>query len=479
MAFIKLLKNNWLITIIIIIGSLLLTWDLNSHTMLFSDAGRDLLVAESSLKTGVVPLMGIPSSVPRFHQGPHTIWLHMVIYLLFGPTTIAYSLVFAFLSILTLIFVYEFMVLYVNKQAAFVSCAILAVSPLAVAHARVPYHIGPIPLALIAFLFAIMRLWEQRPKAIFWVVLSWTLLMQFELALVSLSLVIVYVLWRKKYSVTKNHLMQGFIALMIGYAPQIIHDLTHPISESQLGAFFAWVGYRVVSLFGVTGEHHFTSGHIIRTLDAFTLYGRRIFSTDYIVISIMVVLAFVATSFVLWKKHLTDRLPIGMQLILISTFLLISSYVAHGGPSEAYFPPFPVLLSMILGYGLWLLFNQKSKLLIGGLVAYMLINMFGIVNHNFFVSTTRPFNYGPAIGEQKEILRHIIEASNGKFILASTDPGSKFPAYLDNYRWLLRELNYKESSNGQVFFIDSKDSPLNGYPDRTKTEFITRDVYTN
>ena len=74
------LWQHWFAIIIVILGTLVRVYDLPNRAILFPDAGRDLLVAAQAVKENTLPLLGIPSSVPRFKQGPLTIWLQMGIF---------------------------------------------------------------------------------------------------------------------------------------------------------------------------------------------------------------------------------------------------------------------------------------------------------------------------------------------------------------------------------------------------------------
>lgn len=469
------IKEHWLILVIIILGSFLRTWQLNSLGILFSDAGRDLLVAQEAVETNQLPLLGIPSSVPRFHQGPLAIWLHMVLYSLFGTNTLAFSLTFAFIGILALILTYEFGVLAFNKPTALIATTLLAVSPLAVAHARVPYHITPLPLAMILFLFALRSLWKKEKYGVFWAILGWAFLMQFELAMFGLFLLVPYVLWRQKYVINQQHMLHASAALLLGFAPQLIHDFTRPIAENQLARFAAWVVYRIVSLTGIVGTHSLGINHLKSAVSAFGLYEQRIFSTDYGVLSALVLITLTITCGSIIKHR--HKLPTGIEIVCVALLVLSLSYLAHGGPSEAYFPPYPVLLSLLLGYGLYTLFKTKLRVLSTLLLFYALFTVVSIFRHNFFVSNPQNFSYGPSISEQRMIMSTINRHSRGVFRLSSTDEGQRFPTYLDNYIWLGKERNYHQSESGSIFYIDMKHSSLGGYPGVSKIVFESRDVY--
>jgi len=475
-SILKLIRQHSLIVLIVISATLLRTWKINTHGIFFGDAGRDLMVAKQALESGSLPLLGIPSSIPRFHQGPVAIWLEMVIYLLFGQKTLAFSLSFAFLSVLALIFIYEYALVHINKGTALIAATLFAFSPLAIANSRVPYHTTPIPLVMIIFLFALLYLWRDQKYGVFVTGLAWALLMQFELSLFALGLMIPYILWRQKRKISLQIVSQASAAIMVGFLPQIIHDLSVPISQSQLGGFFVWVGYRIISLTGIVGQHQLTINKLIITLSSYWQYWHRIFGVENILISIAFLGILLFTIFTLLKKR--KSLQPGLELIAMATLLLTISYFAHGSPSEAYFPPYFALLSLLLGWGLNLIL-KKNHLILKLLIIFLAItNTIAIFNYNFFVGNHQSFSYQASIGEQRQIINYLNKLRPGKFQFATTQMAGKFPSFFDNLRWLAQEMGIPENQkSGVVFYIESKNSDLASYPGITKVEFNTLDVY--
>ena len=186
------------IILIVILATLLRTWDLRTDMIFFGDAAHDLNVAVTSVQSFQLPLLGIASSVPRFHQGPLTIWMEMIVYFIFGHQLLAFGFFFALLSVLAVIFLFELLTVFADKKTAVISAFLLSIFPLAVANGRTPYHTTPIPLFLVFYFFGLMQLWRSRKYGIFWAVLSFCLLFQFELATLPLSLLIFYTLWRTR-----------------------------------------------------------------------------------------------------------------------------------------------------------------------------------------------------------------------------------------------------------------------------------------
>src|SRR5688572_25820277 len=114
----QLIRQNWMMIGVMVIATLLRTWQLDTKAILFGDAAHDLLKAAHSVQTGEVPLLGIASSVPRFKQGPLTVWLEMCIYLLAGHKLLVYSLVFALISLVAVMGIYEYAAIHLSKKVA-------------------------------------------------------------------------------------------------------------------------------------------------------------------------------------------------------------------------------------------------------------------------------------------------------------------------------------------------------------------------
>jgi 4-amino-4-deoxy-L-arabinose transferase-like glycosyltransferase len=472
----KLIRDNWLITLIIFSAAILRSWDLSASGILFGDAAKDLLVAKQAVESNNIPLLGIPSSIPRFHQGPLTVWLEMIIYSIFGQNTLVFSLSFAFIGILAVIAVYEYCVVYINKKTALVASALLAFSPLAVAHSRVPYHTNPIPFVIMIYLFSLQHLWQRKRLGVFWAGLTWVLVMQFELTLFSLGLIIPYILWRRKIKINIHLVSQLCAALLFGLLPQIIHDLTHSFPESQIGGFILWVGYRITALTGLVGDHQFSIAKLIKTFSIFEHYLSKIFSAQNIFISLIFLGLFITTSILVWGKR--KNIKTGLKIPVVALTLITISYLAHGAPSEAYFPPYFPLLSIFIGWGLTQLFHKKEKVLAILVVGWAMINVSSIFRHSFFVSNPQAFSYNASLQEQRQIIKTINQIGGGSYELLTTHPAGKFPSYFDNMRWLAGELEIpKDQPKGMVFYIEPKGSRLSGYPDITIIKFNTYDVF--
>lgn len=475
--FLTTLKESWLLAVIIIIATFLRIHNLDHQAILFGDAAHDLLVARESVMQGNVPLLGIASSIPRFKQGPVTVWLEMAIYSVARENLYLYSLVFALMSVAAIIAVYEYSAIYMSKRVGILTSLLVATSPLAIAHGRVVYHTTPIPLMLVLYFFSLMHLWQKKKYGVLLAGLSWALLFQFELALLPLLLLLPYVIWRRFEwrKLSGRTVLELVGGISIGLLPQLVFDLTH--SFSQLGGFAVWVGYRLVSAVGLIGDHVVSPNSLGRGLGQFWLYLGRIVSMDVDVIKLAVLSLWVLSLFFIVRQILKQKAPPAIEITGIATVLLVGGFLIHSAPSEAYFPPFIILVPLVISYVVFELRGKYRTPILLLLSAVAVVNVFQVIGNSFFVSTNHSFNYGMSTYEQRTVVNTVAHLSQDSFTFATTASGGIFPSYFDNLRWIALESGLQESESGKVFYVEPKDSPLATYPDIMKVEFATVDVY--
>jgi len=434
----------------------------------FSDAGQDFLAASQAVEIRSIPLLGIPSSVPRFRQGPIMVWLIMIIFILTKSSGVAVGYVVAFLSVSTIVFTFLLIRKQLNTLISILLMLFMASSPLLVAHGRMPFHVSPIPLLTVIYLFALQRVLEKKHLAILLATLAWAMLFQFELATSPMIIGLIYVIWKSKQVQIKT-LPSVFLGTFVGLLPQIIYDLTH--NFSHLGGFGVWVVYRLVSFAGYKQEHTFSFQRVSQTTELFTLYLGRIVSIDQplFLVFLCVFLLGICVLFVRRKS-----LPESIQIVLLLTGTLLLSFFIHGTPSEAYFPPFFVLLPILFFYSISL-FPRTFQYLIAVFIVFLAVsNTLGIVRNNFFVQpNSSSFQYGSSYGEQKRVMQYVIQISNDQpYTLMSTDTGAHFRAYLDNYRFQANTLGKPEQAESKtLIFLQHEPSDLVNYPNAKIVSF--------
>lgn len=465
----RFFKENLVMLVVVCVATWLRVWQLDSHGILFSDAGRDLLVAHQAVEDNTFPLLGIPSSVPRFKQGPVSIWIEMVMISLFGVNTLVQSLTFALIAVVAVIGVYEFVCIYISKKHAVLAAWMMAVSPLAIAHARVPYHTTPLPLALILYLFSLLALWHKKKHASFWAGLGFAFLFQFELAMAPLFLLLPFTWWQRKYPVTKNLLLQCLAGVVLGLLPQVIFDVTHRFS--QIGLFFLWIGHKLYEFASFQGGGTVQFSQYFSSL---ALFGGRVFSTDYWPVSVVVLLLIILGFYFSIVAYRNKQLKPATLLVELSLLLLMAGYFVHGAPSEAYFPPFLVLLPIHLAVSIFYLPTRARYFAVACCFVLGCFNAISVVQHNFFVSTQHQFAYGASTRELRQVLEFIQTKSPEGYNLATfNNSEQRFPSWFDNYRWLALEYGYLAPDPAKkTFYIEPQQTTTSTGP------FMFRDFET-
>ncbi len=471
-SILRLIKQHWLLIAIVMLATWLRVWNIQDQAIFFGDAAHDLWSAKTAVDQGKLPLLGIASSVPRFKQGPVTVWIEMVVYAIFGTELIWYSLVFASISIAAVIAIYEISVTQVNLKTALGAALILAVMPLAVAHGRVPYHITPIPLMLVLYLYALCRVWKkQNPQNWFWTGLAFAGLFQFELAVTPLFFLVIYVGWQQR-SRLKGSFIRSLLVLFggigLGLWPQIWHDVTHRFE--QLGGFAIWIMYRLVGNTGVVagGAHMFGWSKMVSSGSALAQYGTRLISVDDLPLFGIFCVLLGLSGYSAFQKWQSRKLPPLIQLSWLGLITLVVAFVLHGSPSEAYFPPFFILVPLCLGYSAAEISAKHRPIVISSLMVWATYTVCQIWISQFFVSNPSiKFNYGPSVSEQREVVE-VLSSRYPSVMLRTTDPGGIYPSYFKNIAWLSQSSQLsivsERSQAKAVVFVEPMSSTLQNYP---------------
>lgn len=445
------LKTHWVAIVLIVVGTFLRFYHLPEKGILFGDSGHDLLLAAQAVEQRQLPVLGIASSLPRFHQGPLTIWLSMIIYGVVGYAPAWYFWVFAFIGCLAMIALYEFSLVWLNQKIGLFALTLLTFSPLAIAHSRMVYHTVPIAFLTAVVLWFTSQLFERNKNSWPWAVLSTTMLFQHELSLfpVFVALPLAWwfgglrrgLRWQRAIRIPTRQIMLSGGALVLGLLPQIISEFRD--GSQQLSGFILWLGYRVVSFF-LPSSDHFAVGTFGQVLERFAHYGSQVFLVPGVwSFGTIALIGLAVLSLVGWVGQISKaHLSAGMLTTLLVTGLITAGYLVHGAPSEAYFPVYVVLLPLLVAIGLgnlsgWLKAVGLFQL---ALVAFLAVT--GISTTNFFVDQTKTWNYGPSVGSQQLVLQWIeTRRSNPTEIIGSTDADASFPNYLSSYAWLSQSLS--------------------------------------
>jgi len=456
-SLLKFLRTHALIVLIVLFAMGVRIWQIDELSPLFQDSGYDILTAVHAVETGTVPLLGIPSSQPHLRQGPHSIWLTMISLTVFGASTYAMSILFALVGVAAVIGIYEITTVHLSRAQGIFAAMLAAGSPILIVHSRMIYHTTPIPLATVLFLASCMLLWNKHHYGVLAATLASCFALQFELAMLPLFMVPIYIWLIRFYRLPKRgEVGQAAIGLIVGLLPQILHDLQN--NFAQLGGFAHWVIRRIgrfvlIRNAGV-GESVADSDYLL-VIERFWIFGSKIFTADYAplagVIFVLLGIAAVRAAYLARQKRLSPL----WQITLAATASLLVAFIVMGEFSEAYSPVFFVLLIVHTACFAHSLPSKTYATSLALAWLLLIINLVGIYQHSFFVSNTQRWTYGPSTGEQRAILQFLNEKSLGRYQVTNTiSMEAIYPSNLASYRWLAHEKGLAPpSSQGKMFFL--------------------------
>jgi hypothetical protein len=300
---------------------------------------------------------------------------------------------------------------------------ILAVAPLSVIHARLPYHLSPLSLVAIGYV------WALQINSVGWGIFMTALLLQFELS--TLPLVFLTIFW---FRADRAKLLRWSPIGLLPFLPKIIYDLTHGFTQTV--GLAAWTGYRLTRL----GQYGNATANIF---DFWTKF----ISPGY---------PLIAAAIGLWLILTYRRQP--RVLILTTLFVFIGFYV-HGSPSEGYFPVlFPVWA--------WGLANLASNKLAKGIILVLVaFNLFNLFKNDFYT-------YGPTLAERL----WLVETLPDRLKLTEFSGNPNWKAYLDNYRYLLwwRGKNYEDGTAPVISIYDGDPDKFTQPPWSTVYHFASQ-----
>ena len=390
--------------------------------MFIGDQGRDYLAARDMVLTGSIPLVGIDSSVPWLKQGPFFIWLTALALKLTNFNPVAPAIVTATLGVLTVYLTYRLARYWFKASAALAASLALATSPLSVIHSRMPYHTSPIPLISLLFIFS-LYFWVKNKLPLFWPVLLWAALVQFELTTAPLILVLVLGAYLKRRLPEKRQLLLAAAAFLLPWLPKIIYDFSHQFSQT-LG-FAAWLGYRFLSFFGYSQRHTVSPASLRQVTLTIFNYWQKFILWDSPGLALALVLILVL---VLAKRFRLKPLSLKLKLLLAFILVNLVAFYFHGAPSEAYFPVLFPAWALALA---WLTDKIKPKALV-----YSLLLALAFYN-SWYLASRRFIPRGPTLSQRIEVTKFIALNAPGQSFKLKNPSYIGFASYLDNYRYLL------------------------------------------
>lgn len=442
--FLSLRKSHLILFLILIISIFLLTFKLPKLMSFFGDIGWYYLAARDMILTGKIPLVGISSSHVWLHQGAY--WTYLLAGFLklgdFHP--VAGGILAILFGLATILVVYFLGKRLFSSSVGLMAAAFYATSPLAIVHARMPYHTTPIPFFSILYFLCLFK-WVQGSIRFFPLsILVLAILYNFEIATLVLAFPLfcffLFGAFKKKDYVTKllTFKMIGLssLAFALPMLPMLLYDLSHGFPQTI--KVILWFGYRLLVLFGHPLLHPEIQGASLNEFFSLSLtwLSRLVFAQDAIIAFVLFIGSVISFSMSLYKEYKKKKVKNGSLLLALWLLCGLGGFLVNRVPSEAYLPMIFAPITLLLALFFIVLFQKMRYVALFLFIFVLVSNVLSLLRENYYLD--RENGYGASLQKREEVVNKIIkEVGKRKYQLDGKGQGSQFESFTMNYEYLL------------------------------------------
>jgi hypothetical protein len=226
----------------------------------------------------------------------------------------------------------------------------------------------------------------------------------------------------------KKVVFLSVLAFCIPLLPMIVYDTTHEFGQTL--KFAAWMGYRILVLFGYPPLHpEIPTGTFAETISFF----EKTMQLFYYLPNILGAFILAAGSIIWLSREMVKRKNKDVLLLGITLFIPISIVFFSKVASDAYLPILFIQLAITVGLFFTFLRNilKKSSWIIYLLfLVLVLSNVASLITYDFFA------HYNATWLKKKEVSKQIIQTVRGKpYTIEGKGKGSQFRSFTMPYEY--------------------------------------------
>ncbi len=498
--------KTYLVILILIIALFLRLYRLDDLMPFIGDFAWFYISARDMLLTGEIPLVGITSSYTWVHQGP--LWTYLLAIPLFisnfNPLSGGYFT--AIIGTIAVFFIYKIGTQMFSKLVGIVAAALYATSPLAIIHARMPYHTSFIPLVTLLFFFFLYRWIKGDIRFLPFVLLTLGVLYNLELVTmvlwVLLLIILVYGIIKRRRWLTQalkpNIVALSYFLFLLVMLPMIIYDFKEQSGFYQTTAFF-----RLIKIYLFSQSQTFSFETLQNVLSSLFSYNQGlVFLANGMIAFLLTLFSFIylilitsgfrhseipspqpsplgrgggensspvgrgrkKSSLSPWERARVrvdsgqDRMTKSALLLVLWIAIPLCGIIISRTASEAYVPMFfpAIIISIALTFNF--MYKRQATTAIIILVFVMTTNGYLVVAKNYLMGTAG--GYGLQFSKRLSIAHEIVKKSKGReYNIIGKGKGSEHKSFTANYEYLTWWLGHPPSTEKGdiVFTIDEKE----------------------
>ncbi len=234
----KLLTQNWLLVLILILGTFLRFYRLGDYMEFLGDQGRDVLVIRNFFKHKDLFFIGPQTSIGNMYLGPYFYYLIAPSLLLANFSPVGPAAFIALLSLATIVLIYFIAQKWFNRPVGLIAAFLFAVSPVVVKYSNFIWNPNVMPLFSLLFIYFFFEaIIHQKYRYFIYASLSFVMVINSHyLGLALLPFPGLYWLFhlyhhlKTKSKQLKPFLINSLIAVLVfilSLTPQVLFDLKH------------------------------------------------------------------------------------------------------------------------------------------------------------------------------------------------------------------------------------------------------------
>lgn len=232
------LSSNWLLILIILVGSFLRLYRIDGYMEFLGDQGRDVYIIRDFLKNGNLFFIGPQTSIGNMYLGPWFYYFIAPSLLISNFNPIGPAVFIALVNIFTIFLVYLVASKWFSRPVGLISAFLFAISPVVVKYSNFIWNPNIMPIFSLLFIYFFFEaIFRKQYKLFLYASLSFIMVINSHylgLALLPLpGLCWLYLLVKKIHSKSKylqsfitNSILAGLIFL-ISLTPQVLFDIKH------------------------------------------------------------------------------------------------------------------------------------------------------------------------------------------------------------------------------------------------------------
>ena len=412
----KLLKENWILALVIIEAAILRLYQLSPYLQFLGDEGRDALIVKRMIVDHQFTLLGPTASVGGFYIGPIYYYFMLPFLWVAKLDPVGPAVMSALFGIAMVGLTYLFCKQLWNKQTALLAAFFVALSPYMVYTSRFSWNPNPVPLfSLLAIYFLYLASKKGKLIYTFLTGISVGVILQLHyMGLIILPIIAIASLLIIPGRRLLFHFLVGALGTILGSSLFLLFEIRHDFTNIRSAWEF------------ITRSSEPVGPRSANPVVLFDDVLRRLYEIDFkmkgTAIRFLYYLSFVPFTFFLIKKFTTGK----RKVIILTTWLLLSVFGVgfyRGQLLPHYFGviiplPFIILASAVTLFWKNRLWKLAGILTVFSLTALMIAGMYFWSPPNNLVEQT------------KSIDRAVLDlAGNEPFNFALITPGNSDHAY--------------------------------------------------